>query len=65
MEAVYSNGVKSGPGAYTPRRIIDVGPFLLHINCYNPAPSKRLVLEFSVAMGKLLLLYLEGYYSST
>lgn len=30
-----------------------MGPFLLHINCYNPASSKRLILEFSVALGKL------------
>ena len=30
-----------------------MGPYLLHINCYNPASSKRLVLEFSVALGKL------------
>lgn len=53
METVYHTGVILGPGTYTSRRIIDTGPFLLHINCYNPTSSKRLILEFSVALGKL------------
>ena len=30
-----------------------MGPFLLHINCYNPTSSKQLIVEFSVALGKL------------